>query len=169
MNSEQPSDNVTPNAAQMILTMQIIAGALMSGVAIFGIIVLVMTTGRESHGTTLAYIAAGFGFLMVVLRFVVPAAIAKSQIEGLARGADQSDTSEMADRMPLLAIYQTQMIIGFALLEGAGFFNLIVYLIEVQVLSLVVTAVVLAIMSMTFPARDRVEYWVGNQLQAINP
>ena len=169
MNSEQPSDKTTPSPAQMILVMQIIAGALMSGVTVFGIIVLVLTTGRESHGTTIAYIAAGFGFLMVVLRFVVPATVAKSKIEGLARAEDRPDASETAARRSLLAVYQTQMIIGFAMLEGAGFFNLVAYVIEVQVLSLVVTAVLLAMMSMTFPARDRVEYWVENQLQALKP
>lgn len=169
MESQNTAGNQTPNAKQILMTMQLIAGAMIASVTVFGVITLVITMGDESHGTMVTYLAIGLGAMAFVLRIAVPGMVAKSQIDAFKQQEDAKLDNEEELRPQLLTVYQTQMTVGFALLEGACFFNLIAYIIERQVPTLVVTFVLLATMMSTFPARDRVEHWVDDQLRVMKP
>lgn len=160
----------SPTALNPFLTMKIVAFALIQGVIIFGVIAVVMGLQKESSDPFMTYIAAGFGALAIVMRFVVPSIVANSMVGRLAGETSDSGGSQQQDdvqRNQLAGIYQTAMIIGMAFLEGAAFFNLIAYIVEVSPISLVVTGGLLAVMAMGFPFRGRVETWIDDQLRML--
>lgn len=138
--------DVPPNDAQVLRTVQIIAGALMLGVIAFGVVAAVMVQGRAAGDPLLAYVAAGFAVFALVLRSLLP---------NLMAGAEGDAP----------AIYQTQTIVRYALLEGAALFNLVAYLIAAQWWSVAVAGVLLAAMGFGFPTRGKYETWLQGRRQ----
>jgi hypothetical protein len=55
-----------------------------------------------------------------------------------------------------------------ALLEGVAFFGCLAYLTEGQVFTLAIPGMVLVLMMLTFPTRDRVGHWIDKQQMRIN-
>ena len=58
-----------------------------------------------------------------------------------------------------LVLYLVSVLLGWSLLEGAGFFNLVAYLLEGSVISLVVTLCISAGMLLLFPTKGRFAFW----------
>jgi hypothetical protein len=104
-------------------------------------------------GTTLSLIAAVFAMAMLAAHVVVPSLVARP-----AKPQRAED-----DGAGLCGIYQTRMIIGLALLEGAAFFNLVACLVEHNWWSLVIAGCLVVWMLALFPTRTRVEQWIENQ------
>jgi hypothetical protein len=152
-----------------IRTMQIIAGALISGVLIFMGVVLVVTQGNIGgipNARLMTMIAGGFGFLMIVNHFVIPRIVSGAQLKQLAiSGILQQEEQVRVERM--CAVYQTQLIIGMALLEGAAFFNLIAMMIEKSAVSLGVVSLLLGLMVVKFPTRIKVSWWIQERLREL--
>lgn len=171
--SEQPAfDNGLqgPEFEAAIRAMKIIAGALIMGVLVFLGIVLVITKGEiggMENADILTIIAAGFGFLMIVNHLVIPRVISGAQLK-LAAEKGLADQDEVAKAKQVCGVYQAQMIVGFALLEGAAFFNLIVLMLEKSVASLGVVILLLSLMAIRFPTRDKVSFWVQNKLSELS-
>ena len=67
----------------------------------------------------------------------------------------------------LCAVYQTQLIIRSALLEGLAFYFGIAYLIEGHPASLVAAAVFILLLAWQLPTRDRLERWLGEQQELL--
>ncbi len=150
-----------PNINQQIRVMQIVAGALIMGVVMFGAVAAVVVGGDHADDPgLLTWIAVGFGVNQLVLRTIIPTAIAKSSVQKIAGELQDDDVS----RNRLVGIYQTQMIIGMALLEGGAFLGLVAYIAQKHVFALGVAGVLAAVMAATFPARMRVEGWMRRQL-----
>lgn len=147
--------------------MQIIAAALMMGVLMFLGVVLVTTAGRlDGQPEMVTMIAAGFAFLMLANHFVIPPIMAKAQLkQAIGSGIHQKSDEEKIQGY--CEIYQTQLIVGFALLEGAAFFNLVAMMAEHCVASIVIVAVLLLLMVAKFPTRDKVTFWVENKLREL--
>lgn len=138
---------------------QIIAGALMAGVVLFGVIVLVVIhPGRQQpfHDAgqpILTWMASGMAVVMLGMRAIVPALVASAGTrQALASGGDL--------REALAPVYQTKTIIGNAMLEGAAFFGLVSYLIERNWISLCSAGAMLVVMAATFPSQSQFEGWV---------
>ena len=114
-----------PKFEASVRTVQIIALALIMGVVTFLGGVLVATASRiDDSPEMITKIAAGFAFLMLVNYFVIPPIIIKAQLkQAIAAGMNQKQDDEKIQKC--CGIYQTQLIVGFALLEGAAFFNLV--------------------------------------------
>lgn len=166
----QQSSQPLPNSPeQAVRTMQIIAGALMMGLMTFGCVTIVLNGSGEPKAPQqplLTYMGAGLALLLTLTRFAIVPFITKSQISALTKNRDASgDASEWKQRQPYFMAYQTGIIIGFAMLEGPGFFNLIAYLSEGQTLSLGVVAGLLLLMAATFPTRGKIDSWVDDQLR----
>lgn len=157
------------NFDQQLRVMQIIAVALMMGVLMFLGVVLVMTQGDifgQGNPGMLTMIAAGFAGLMIVNHLVVPALVTKAQLNKLnSEESGPKDSDNTKDS--LLAIYQTQLIITLALLEGAAFFNLISVMIEHHVISLIAAILLLGLMAVRFPSRTKVSWWVQDRLREL--
>lgn len=137
----------------------IIVGALMFGLLNFaGIALFVGSNAKPNGPETLSYFALGSAAVMVALRFFIPGlvtAAATRRTEGQA--AD-------AYRQQLATVYQTKTIIGAALLEGAGFFNCVAYIVTGLLPNIAAVAVLLTIMAMTFPSQTQFESW-ADQIQ----
>lgn len=149
--------------------MRIVAAALMAGVLVFLGIVLVTTQG-DVIGThtpeVLTILGAGFGVLAIVNHFVIPKIIAGSQLRQLvANGFSELDAESKSDR--LFGVYRGQLIVALAMLEGAAFFNLIALMAEKNVVSLGVTFLLLGLMVLRFPSRDKVVFWVQDKLREL--
>jgi hypothetical protein len=136
--------------------LQIIAGALIQGVVLFSIICIVIVGGIPGNARfdqPLSLIGAGGAALLFVLHFVVP----KQMVQLAVRSTQPTDESDW------LGVYRGREIIGRALLEGAGFFNNIAFLVDKNWWSLAVVGFLVFWMLITFPTRTRVEQWIETQ------
>jgi hypothetical protein len=100
---------------------------------------------------------------------VIPGLTANARREALARGelpAElklRGEAERTTDAEALLAIYTTQQIVDVSLLEGAAFFNGVVFLLEGQALALVVALALLGVLLARFPTRATAESWLDRQ------
>lgn len=156
-----------PKFEGSVRAMQIIAAALIMGVLMFLGVVLVVTAGKlDGQPEMITMIAAGFAFLMLVNHFVIPPIIGKAQLkQALAAGMNQKQDDERIQEY--CGVYQTQMIVGFALLEGAAFFNLVAMMMEHCAASIAVVALLLLVMVAKFPTRDKVSFWVQDKMREV--
>lgn len=159
-----------PNFDQQLRVMQIIAVALMMGVLMFFGVVLMITQGAifgQGNPGMMTMIAAGFAGLMIVNHLIIPALIARAQLNKLnSEEAGPKDSDNTKDS--LLAIYRTQLIITLALLEGAAFFNLVSVMIEKHMISVIAAVVLLSLMVARFPTRTKVSWWIQDKSRELN-
>ncbi|MEZ6040666.1 MAG: hypothetical protein R3C20_09170 [Planctomycetaceae bacterium] len=165
------SINLKPESAAAIATatrtMQIIAGALMCGTLTFSGVVLLSSGGNlPGKVDVLTMLGVGIGVAAVFAHFIVPMVVSNAQMGVLTRNSDVPDSE--TDRVTACcSVMQTKTIIGFALLEGATFFNLVAILIEKSVWSVVVAGVLFLLMAFRFPTRNQIEAWVEDKLRAF--
>lgn len=141
---------------EQLRTMQIIAGALLMGVISFAGVAAFMGLEKEAGDPFMAYIAAGFAVLMFVMHLLVPSMIAGAAM----KQSGQNETTEDRTGDNLVGIFQTQLIVVMAMLEGAAFFNLVAFIIAVQWWSFAVVGLLLLAMAAKFPTRFKVESWL---------
>lgn len=142
------------NPAQGIRTAQIICAAMILGATMFFVITLVMPVQQQQQQQPImAFMAAGFAAVAMVLRFIVPGRAVSAQIKNLSAIPVENLDGH------LFAIFQTRMIIGLALLEGACFFNLTAYVADRQIWTLAVVGFLMLLMAMMFPTLSRFESW----------
>ena len=169
----QTSDNpqsLGPKFDQELRVLQIIAVALMMGLLMFFGVVLVVTRGDifgQGNPGIMTMIAAGFAGLMIVNHLVIPALLAKAQLNKL-KSEDPSPKDSDRTNNSLLAIYRIQLIITLALLEGAAFFNLISVMLEKHMISVIAAVVLLGLMVARFPTRTKVSWWIQDKLRELN-
>jgi hypothetical protein len=146
--------------------MQIIAGALMVGVLSFGAYAVAAAFGKPPGEPLLAYIAVGFSAAAFIARMIVP-----PRVESELRKQAAESTKEIQDRddrvLRLAGVFQTRMILEYALLEGPCFFCLVAYIISTEWWLLAIVGVLLAIMAVGFPTRSKLENWADDQLQLL--
>ena len=160
---------------KVLLTMRIIAGALMMGVIIFGLIVAMQFNGNQPNPgqpqvpqrgipDLLTYIGAGMALLMILLRFTIPPLVARTLIRQIRRN-ESTGTRETLGRLLMAA--QTKMIIEYAMLEGAAFFNLIAVMTEHSMISIGVVIVLLSLMLLNFPTMNKLVNWIEQQSKML--
>jgi len=147
------------NRETALRTMQIIAGALIAGVAAAIIVVLLTIDGEPEPSSLLGNVAGAVSILALVVCAIVPASMGAQWQFG--SGVSEAESRELA----YYAAYQTRMIIRFALLEGAAFFNIVAAAFDRQPYSLLIAAVLAGIMLAMFPTRSRVEKFVKSQTE----
>lgn len=159
----------------MLTNMRIISAALISGVIVFLVVVLFVIKSDPQPGSPLlTYIGLGFGALALVFAFVIPGLIGGSIKQALIDGkrvdlpAQFKAPEEVGIVGNLLFLFQTRLIIGYAFLEGAAFFNLVAYMIERQDVSLAVVGLLLAGMLVQFPSRGKLEGWLAAETRSID-
>ena len=165
---DPPWGERTTKSVALVRTMQIICGALLMGVICFAVIALFMRLGRGLAGPSaakvvVAYLAAGMATVSVAARLFIPPQIVRSGIQELLKTRRVDDVT----RFDLYPIYQTQMIVACALLEGAAIFNLIGFLVEGQIWTLAIVTALLAVMASAFPTLERVDSWADEQLRQL--
>jgi hypothetical protein len=142
--------NIPPVPDQTIRPMQVIVFALMSGVITFGAITMAITVGKPAGDTTMAFVAAAFGVGAILLSFVIPPIVGGVHAGQVFAKEGSTDPENIPNTVQQLAVsYQTKLIIGDAILEGAAFFNLVAYILAVQPISLIIAGVLVLL----FPLR----------------
>ena len=141
---------------------QIIVGALIAGVVMFACVAFFVAKGEPAKSPMLALIGAGMAVMAVVVRFIVPTIIVNG---GKARLKESSATEVMTQ---LAGLYQTKMIIGMAVLEGAAFVSLISYISERQFWSYGVVAFLVGVMAISFPSQGQFESWAEEMKRDLN-
>jgi hypothetical protein len=165
-----------------VRTMQIIVAAMAAGVGVFFAVVLVISPNAKPAGgppaeLLVSYIAAAAGLAGILAWAVVPRIITSGNRQAIVHGklaprAGLSQNLPMTDeRMqirPIIAMYQTSLIVGCAILEGAAFFNLVAYMLEQQPMNLVVAGVLLLLLLTQIPTVSRLASWVESELTTID-
>lgn len=149
-----------------VRTCQIIKSALALGVIMFGATTLTMT--KPPQAGLIHWIMLGQAVVLIIARWMIPGMIVARQRTAIRQGTwklarPPNSVAISTDTGKLLMAYQTQMIVGAALLEGAAFSNLVAFLLEGQWLSLGAAAVMLAVMMMDFPTVRSVGGWLERQ------
>jgi hypothetical protein len=152
--------------------MQIIMAALCMSVILFAIFLLVTGTAEEEPELGFLTLAAiGMTVMNAGISFIVPPLAISRHVQTIANGTwqptNRQDATPNTDTGKLLAIYQTALIIGAGLLEGAAFLALAAYMIEGHLAGLAVAGVGLLLMLSRFPTRGRLETWVEDQLRRV--
>jgi hypothetical protein len=168
-----PEDSPVP--AARLRVMQIIAGTLILGVAItLTVFVVLRALGNPQPPPLvpiLTYVGVGFALIAVIAHFIVPRSVLKNSAGRIQWDNEPVFSTAPADperspgsrELSGLALYQTRMIIGMALLEGAAFYQGIAYYLEGQPLALGLGCLLLLGLIVQFPTRSRVERWLENQ------
>lgn len=157
---------------QRLQVMQMMIGALALGATVFTVIVIVVRgQGVQQVPDTPLITYCAFVFAMPVLfaNFFVPGAVAATARRALVHAPEAAAASAdlPGDAGKLCEIFQTQMLIGASLLEGATFFFLIAFFVEGQPLSLVGGLMFLIGLALKFPTRARLERWLEEQQELL--
>jgi len=152
-----------------LLTMQIIAAALMIGVISFlGVVLFLVYAQQGGQGQMagdlpiVSLVAIAMFVINTPLALFLPNQIAKSALKQMSTSGGKE-----ADIADLLNVRQTTMIIGLALLEGTAFCACIGFLLDADTGSLVVVGLCLLLMLALFPTRNRVRNWLDKQMMAL--
>ena len=174
------SDMTDPDALQPLTrTCQIIVAALIMGVVIFLAIILLFLPAQglmapapgggapgpapaEPALPLITYIAVAIGLADLALSFVVPSFSVAKLRRQIARGELPKIKGD--DTGALAQVYQTQLIIGAAMLEGGAFFAAIAYMLERQTMAAAMALVLLVVLAARFPTGDRIRAWLDHQL-----
>jgi hypothetical protein len=128
----------------------------------------------DSSLPVITYLAVASGLIVLVLSFVVPKInVARARRQMALEGptpTTKGGLSEPKQLYPagytgkLVQLYQTQLIIGAAMLEGGAFFAAVAYMVERNPLALATAIVLLGTLAARFPTSDRVNAWLDRQL-----
>lgn len=124
-----------------VRVMQIITLAMAMGVLAFGVVAVLLIRPEVAAEPMIAYVAFALAIPLAIASFIVPRLVVNSQ-------------------PATVESFQTGLIVGLALVEGAAFLNLVAYLIEGQVYSLGMAAILLALMLIRFPTTAGVSDWI---------
>ncbi|MBC7816312.1 MAG: hypothetical protein IAG10_05410 [Planctomycetaceae bacterium] len=158
---------------KVLRIMQIIAGALMAGVVSFGVIDTMIVLNRQQPPLPVTdpsvLVGLFFGSVCVVVRFVIGSIISKSgvaRIADIARAGTSTGAKELLGR--LLGVAQTRMIVEDAMLEGAAFCNLVMFIISGSMVSATFVVVLIVLMAMNFPTRLKLGRWLEDQQRNLD-
>lgn len=163
---------------KVLRVMQIIAGALIAGVVMFGGVACILVFGRWlavpgpalNLGNAIQLDLGAVGAaLLVVMSFVVPKLISAAGVKSIARLAQDGTATgpkELFGR--LLAVAQAKMIIAMALVEAAAFFNLFVFINTKLLIPLAVVGALLLVMAIHFPTKLKLARWLEDQQRLLS-
>jgi hypothetical protein len=161
---------------RMILTSaRTISAALIGGVFVFLAIVLFVVKSDPPQGSPLlTCIGLGFGALALVFAFIVPVFVGGTIKRALVDGrrvelpAQYKAPAEVGIIGNLLFLFQTRLIVGYAILEGAAFFNLVAYMLERQDVNLAMVGLLLGAMLVKFPTRGKLVSLLTDETRSID-
>jgi hypothetical protein len=171
--------------AQQTRVLQIIVAAQVAGLVFFlGIILLLnlqnkgKPPGPARASSILLPLVFVFATGALVMSVAVPRAFTAGARRQIAAGtwnpnprgsapAPAPEGKEMSDEAKLAVVYQSQKIVAVALIEGAAFFALIVYMLEGNALTLGLALLLIAAQVVHFPTREKVEGWIDQQAGLI--
>jgi choline-glycine betaine transporter len=167
----------------MVRTMQIIIFVLTLGLVVFlGIVLFLREQPKPAPPQpaakpaqalpVLSYAAIAFAVMAIPMSLLIPAVVVKNGRKQIAQGTWTPPVrtfpqGPFGNTVKLAAVYQTSLIIGAALNEGAAFFALITYMIEGLPAILGVAALLILGVAARFPTRARLERWIDAQKELL--
>lgn len=164
--------------ATYLRTMQIIGGALIAGVSSFFALVLFLRFGQahppgaaQAALPMVTFVFCVFWLAAVTMSFIVPRVMTRQAVRQILTGTWSAPQGQPLPTdtviAKLLIVRQTTLIVGLALLEGAGFFGCIAFLLEGNPVALALLLTLLALMVLRFPTEQRIRTWLESQAAAI--
>lgn len=154
-----------------IRNFRLILLALLVGVAVFALVVFLISNISWAEPEFFSIILFGFTLILIVQAFVLPKFLAKGGIQQLVppSGKELSE-QELQDTMPkkMLGVWFTSNIVRMAILESAAFINLVFAWLEGSGWHLVVALIVLGLMITQLPSKDRVLGWIEDRLAQLS-
>jgi hypothetical protein len=149
------------NQAASVLTSQIIVAALCMGVLTFGGFALFQSGFKFVLPPTMTTLIGVFAAVSAIaMSFLVPAFM--GHLSATRLGASQEAVTEIVKK--LFSVYQVQLIIGCAFLEGAAFLNVILYQTSHNIMSIVSAALCVALMVVRIPTKAKIQDWIAGRL-----
>lgn len=162
--------DATTEVKQFVTTLRIIVFSLVMGVSTFLGYAIVMGTDEPPEKLMLGVMMAGFAGIALVARLIVPGIVFRGMRRQIAQGTWQPAKSNMprpeTDEGLVMAAFQTKTILGAAILEGAGFANAYAFLSERQLLSLIITLLLILGIAAHFPMR--MDGWLEQQKRLLD-
>ncbi len=152
-----------PQILASVRIAQIIAGALGMGLLTFTAFSLFSMYQRNAainwNFSTLTIVGLGLAGSAIPASFIFPKFMAAPSIRVQADGTPESRIQS------LLGQFQIQLIVGLAMLEGAGFLNSFALMQEHNPVSLLAAILCVGMMLVRIPTRSKVQNWLAERLQ----
>jgi hypothetical protein len=173
------SSDQREHVQSLVRPMQIIVFALFMGLMSFLVVMVVMRpqlqpAGQAAPQPFISYLAIIAAVVAPVVAWIVPRTIAGSMRQEMVEGKSTAHVGmphvaeEMKPLHSLIATYQTTLIVSCAILEGAGFFNVVAYLLEHQQMNAIAAVVLAVLILIQFPTSGRLVSWVEDELNTID-
>jgi hypothetical protein len=169
--------NSQDRLARQVRIMQIIWAALLAGTLTLLVVAVIMVQTRgpllpPGNPPIVSLLALGVSIAILAAWRMVPPMTVKAARWRIAQGQwsppgpqyGRAAPMPATDAEKLLHVYQTQLLIGMALLEGAAFFASIAYWQEGAAWVLGLAIALCLLLALQFPTRIRVEQWLEEQL-----
>ncbi len=170
MNSSDDDKLVSERLPKMkIIQGSIVAGAIIYAVVAFALRQSGVVKGRAQQ-PIVSYACSVLAVMSLIQFPFITRKIAKENRKKLLAELRSGDSAEMkgtSDTAFLLASYQTQMIVGAAILEGATFGLIIAFLVDGTYWTILGALVLSGVNAFQFPTRSRVERWLEEQRELI--
>lgn len=145
-----------------------IGWAMQAGVLIFLAVILgVLNKGWDGNAGILTAAGVVVGALMIVGHFVIPERIIRTQLQQALK-AGLLKQNAAGTESALTSLWFAGWITKVAMLEGAAMLNGVVLLQEESVISLVLVAVLVILISLSLPSRMTLEWWIQDRLQQMS-
>jgi hypothetical protein len=175
MTAQPNQEDLAEAIKAAVIIMRIIVFALAMGSTMFLLIAAMLA--RPDKLTRIptdpmAWIPVGVGALALVASFVVPGLIGARMRQQIARGEaavtiPAQTAAELGDAGRLAMVYQTQLIVGCALLEGAAFFCAVFVMLDAGLPALLMAGLLIAAILVRIPSSSRLSSWILAQLRLI--
>ncbi len=178
MNTQPTTQSLAESLKPPVKVMRFVVGAMAGGAAAMLVTVVVSCEANAAilpAAGPMGWISAGVAILAMLASRVVPAVIARQQCARLAAGqfelpagSPAGPLAALGDAGKLAAIYQTQLIIGCAMLEGAAFFcGVSILIFDGGVIATGVTVSLIVALLWRFPSPSGVARWIEWRLREI--
>jgi hypothetical protein len=154
-------------------TLQVIVTLLASGVFAFAAAVTFLGAQQPPAEPFLTYVAAGCAILAIVMWGVVPGILVSRGRQAIVAGqplqlkTKPPGAEQAGDVGSLANVYLLRTIVAVAILRGGAFFNLVAYLLEGRVLSLIVAGILWVMILMHVPGSNKLADWTQSELATI--
>lgn len=152
--------------------LQIITGAMVTSVFVFGAIAAAMTDWADVKDgfSFLASIALFVAITMVVVSFILPRLLNSGVADVLAHQLKNKGEKQVGESAikKFAGQFQSSHVVRLACIEGAAFLNVVVFFIDKHWISLAVAAFCLFMILLCFPLHGRVIGWIENQVRIVD-
>ena len=167
--SDNRGQTIASGSVDSVLrTAKTIGWAMQASVLMFLAVILgVLNKGWDGNAGTLTAAGVVVGALMIVGHLVIPERITRTQLQ-LAVKAGLLKQNAAEKESALASLWISGWITKVAMLEGAAMLNGVVLLQEESVISLVLVAVLVILISLSIPSRMTLEWWIQDRLQQMS-